>query len=71
MTPGTHAAIVLRYLDRLGPASPDALCVVLEAEQALPSPVDPGRVLSSIVRLCRVGRARCVAGGLYAPRRVR
>ena len=70
MTPGTHAAIVLRYLDRLGPTSPDALCVVLEAEQALPSPVDPGRVLSSIVRLCRVGRARCVAGGLYAPRRL-
>jgi len=71
MTPGTHAAIVLRYLDRLGPTSPDALCVVLEAEQALPSPVEPGRVLSSIVSLCRAGRARRVVGGLYAPRRVR
>ena len=71
MTPGTHAAIVLRYLDRIGPTSPDALCVVLEAEQALPSPVEPGRVLSSIVSLCRAGRARRVVGGLYAPRRVR
>ena len=71
MTPGTRAAIVLRYLDRLGPTSPDALCVVLEAEQALPSPVEPGRVVSSIVSLCRAGRARRVVGGLYAPRRVR
>ena len=70
MTPGTHAAIVLRYLDRIGPTSPDALCVVLETEQALPSPVDPGRVLSSIVRLCLAGRALRVAGGLYAPRRL-
>ena len=70
MTPGTHAAIVLRYLDRTGPTSPAALCAVLDAEQALPSPVDPGRVLSSIVRLCLAGRALRVAGGLYAPRRL-
>ena len=44
MTPGTRAAIVLRYLDRTGPTSPEALCDLLTTERALPGELDPSRV---------------------------
>lgn len=71
MTPGTRAAIVLRYLDRTGPTSPEVLCDLLTTERALPGELDPSRVRSSLYRLCRAGRAERRGDGLYAPRRLR
>ena len=71
MTPGTRAAIVLRYLDRTGPISPEALAELLTSECALPGGVDSRGVLLSIVRLCLAGRALRVGDGLYASRRLR
>jgi hypothetical protein len=66
-TPGLQAAIVLRYLERTGPTTPEALAEAIEAAGALPSPVLPLPVHQAIARLCRAGRAQCVGPRTYAP----
>ncbi len=67
MTFGVRVAIVLRWLQR-GPATPDKLQRLLEADGVFPKPMSSAGVAMALERLVRAGRATRLGGGVYGAR---